>query len=145
MPAQLGIVVSKRRNWTAAAGLLLGLGAVLSYFTVITTTLGPRFPWLRNVPLLNFVLLVAALWLSWRGVRAGRWPARVAAVTNLALAGLFAFYVFGLSSMLPAASGAPRVGEAAPEFSLVSDRGETVTLGELKGAPVVLVFYRGFW
>jgi hypothetical protein len=145
MLAQLSILVATRRNWTAAAGLLLGLGAVLSYFTLVTTILGPRFPWLRNVPLLNFALLAAALWLSWRGVRAGRWPARVGAVTNLALAGLFAFYVFGLSSMLPDAPGAPRVGQAAPEFSLVSHRGETVTLGELKGAPVVLVFYRGFW
>ena len=30
---------------------------------------------------------------------------------------------------------------AAPEFSLKSDTGETVTLSSLKGKPVVLYFY----
>ncbi len=137
--------MTKRRNWTAVAGLLLGVGAVLSYFTLVTEGLSPRFPWLRDEPVLNFALLAVALWLSWRGVRAGRWPARIAGATNLALAGLFAFYVFGFSSMLPAATAAPRVGQAAPDFSLVSQRNETISLDALRGAPVVLVFYRGFW
>ena len=29
----------------------------------------------------------------------------------------------------------------APDFTLTSDSGETVTLSELRGAPVVLYFY----
>jgi len=32
-------------------------------------------------------------------------------------------------------------GQEAPDFSLVSDRGETVTLSKLRGKPVVLYFY----
>jgi len=32
-------------------------------------------------------------------------------------------------------------GKAAPDFELVSDSGETVTLGSLRGRPVVLYFY----
>jgi peroxiredoxin Q/BCP len=32
-------------------------------------------------------------------------------------------------------------GEAAPDFTLMSDSGETVTLSELKGKPIVLYFY----
>jgi thioredoxin-dependent peroxiredoxin len=32
-------------------------------------------------------------------------------------------------------------GKPAPEFSLESDTGETVTLGSLRGKPVVLYFY----
>ena len=35
----------------------------------------------------------------------------------------------------------PKVGAKAPEFSLQSDSGETVTLAGLKGKPVVLYFY----
>jgi peroxiredoxin Q/BCP len=33
------------------------------------------------------------------------------------------------------------VGEPAPDFSLVSDGGDKITLSSLKGAPVVLYFY----
>jgi peroxiredoxin (alkyl hydroperoxide reductase subunit C) len=39
-----------------------------------------------------------------------------------------------------------RVGDAAPDFSLVSLAGPTVTLSSYRGAQnVVLVFYRGHW
>ena len=32
-------------------------------------------------------------------------------------------------------------GKAAPDFELVNDSGETVTLSSLRGRPVVLYFY----
>ena len=32
-------------------------------------------------------------------------------------------------------------GQAAPDFELTSDEGETVKLSELRGKPVVLYFY----
>jgi peroxiredoxin Q/BCP len=35
----------------------------------------------------------------------------------------------------------PREGDPAPDFSLVDDRGETVTLSSFKGKPIVLYFY----
>jgi peroxiredoxin Q/BCP len=38
-----------------------------------------------------------------------------------------------------------RYGAAAPDFSLPSTAGGTVTLGELKGRDVVLVFYCYDW
>ena len=37
-----------------------------------------------------------------------------------------------------------KVGENAPDFSLTSDAGKTVTLSAIKG-PVVIVFYRAYW
>lgn len=37
-----------------------------------------------------------------------------------------------------------KVGETAPDFSLVSDSGKTVTLSSIKGTKVV-VFYRAYW
>jgi len=37
----------------------------------------------------------------------------------------------------------PRVGDPAPDFTLPGTGGLTVTLSDLRGAPVVLVFYPG--
>jgi hypothetical protein len=138
-------VVAAKRNWAPVAGLLLAVVAVFGYFTVVTVVLGPRLPWLRDQPLLNFALLAVALWLAWRGVRRGRWPARLAAAATVLLTAFFTFYVYGLSSWLPSADGAPRVGDPAPAFALADDHGQTLALESLRGAPVVLVFYRGFW
>jgi peroxiredoxin len=36
------------------------------------------------------------------------------------------------------------VGEAAPDFTLTDAAGNRLTLSELRGSPVVLVFLRGF-
>ena len=39
-----------------------------------------------------------------------------------------------------------KVGDAAPNFTLVDHRGNKVTLSDSKGkSPVVIVFYRGYW
>ena len=39
-----------------------------------------------------------------------------------------------------------KVGDAAPNFTLVDYRGNKVTLSDSKGkSPVLLVFYRGYW
>jgi cytochrome oxidase Cu insertion factor (SCO1/SenC/PrrC family) len=37
-----------------------------------------------------------------------------------------------------------KVGEVAPDFTLLDQNGKSLTLSKL-GEPVVLVFYRGFW
>lgn len=39
----------------------------------------------------------------------------------------------------------PAVGAAAPDFKLVDQDGQRVTLSALRGQKVVLVFYRGYW
>ena len=39
-----------------------------------------------------------------------------------------------------------KVGDVAPNFTLVDHRGNKVRLSDSKGkSPVVLVFYRGYW
>jgi len=67
----------------------------------------------------------------------------VLGVATLALVGASCSLLF--SSRLPAAERAPAVGETAPDFTLVDQRGETVSLSSLRGQQTVLVFYRGFW
>jgi hypothetical protein len=83
---------------------------------------------------------------------------------------MFAMVVFGQyhARDLPASSGAPQVGQKAPDFTLSDSNGNTVSLGQLLGsgaaatgtpgeasgattvgspAPkaVLLIFYRGYW
>jgi cytochrome oxidase Cu insertion factor (SCO1/SenC/PrrC family) len=39
-----------------------------------------------------------------------------------------------------------KVGDAAPDFTLIDHHGTKVTLSDSKGkSPVILVFYRGYW
>ncbi len=46
-----------------------------------------------------------------------------------------------LSSTTRKESVVVQEGQAAPDFELASDSGETVKLSDLRGKPVVLVFY----
>jgi len=40
----------------------------------------------------------------------------------------------------------PKVGDTAPQFSLIASNGSTVALKDYEGkSKVVLVFYRGYW
>ena len=39
----------------------------------------------------------------------------------------------------------PDVGDLAPDFTLTDTNGEPVYLEELRGRPLVIVFYRGGW
>jgi peroxiredoxin len=44
-------------------------------------------------------------------------------------------------------TGAPRVGQKAPDFLLLDQKGKPVGLGDLlsNSKGVVVIFYRGFW
>jgi len=35
--------------------------------------------------------------------------------------------------------------EAAPEFALLDQKGQSVSLSDFRGKKLVLVFYRGYW
>ena len=55
-----------------------------------------------------------------------------------------------LGAALPASTGAPEVGQMAPDFRLPDSNGAVVSLSELRAASrggswVLLVFYRGYW
>jgi len=70
------------------------------------------------------------------------------AMPRLALALAFALLVPSLAcTKLEPTEARTLTGEQAPDFSLVDQAGETVTLTSLigEGKPAVLVFYRGHW
>jgi len=152
----------RRANWFLWLGFLTTLIAFVSYFLFFL-----QFPVTRDIPWVNYLLFaLAALLLAIGLQRAfakpslyrGRISGPILTVLSAVVLGAFCFMVFVESRHLPVSSGAPRVGQAAPQFSLPDINGKTVSLSDLLSTPidepagpkqttkgVLLVFYRGYW
>jgi hypothetical protein len=144
-------------NWLIWSGLLLSIFAFVSYpFVFVNWPITRDFPWAN---LLLFGIAAALLLMGLRRGFARERPRRskVAGVivTSLSLL-IFGFFIFSsliMARWMPAALGAPQVGQKAPDFSLADTNGKTVTLSELLSTPVkakpakgvLLIFYRGYW
>jgi hypothetical protein len=149
-----------RRRWnlTVWAGFLIVLSAMVTYVLVFV-----RFPATRDFPWATLLIFAAGLALIARGLgRAYREPqlyrGRIAGPILLglgvALFGFFCSQVFYFMRQLPPSTGAPRVGQMAPDFTLPDKDGVPTRLSKLldSGAGVaggangaVLIFYRGYW
>jgi hypothetical protein len=134
-----------RASW----GLILGsvalvLAGVVGYFVVVFR-LAAWLPSVRNDAVPNWLLVAAGVGLAILAVRRApraRAP-KVMLGVDIVLAGLFAAMLY-IVPVVPAAAG-PAIGAPAPDFALVDQDGKTVRLADLRGAPVLLVFYRGHW
>ena len=152
-------MTARRFNWPLWVGFLLTLAAFITYFTVFVW-----FPATRDFPWANLLLFALAGVLLYAGIRRGfasdrPHPKRAKVVTSivsffsLAVFGLFVFAVFVAARWLPASTGAPQVGQRAPDFTLADTTGKKVSLNELLSTPlngsapkgVLLIFYRGYW
>jgi hypothetical protein len=133
------------RRALAAAGLLLVLAGVVGYFAIVLSV-PALVPYVRNSAVPNWLLILAGVLLSILAVRrpgASRWLPRVVLGVNVALAGLFAAFLY-VATAVPAASG-PRVGAPAPAWALQDQTGNTLRLADFRGSPLLLIFYRGHW
>ncbi len=145
-------------NWHLWAGFLLCLVAFASF------PFFARFPITRDVPWANFLLFAVGGVLSFIGLKRafgrpqqyrGKIAGPILGTLSLLAVGFFCFIVFYMTKQLPVSSGAPRVGQKAPEFVLPDTTNQPVSLTSLLSAPlagahvppkgVVLVFYRGYW
>jgi hypothetical protein len=79
----------------------------------------------------------------------------ILAVLSVVVFGFFSYLIFYELRQLPASTGAPHVGQKAPEFTLPDQGNNEVSLGDLlaasassastaKANAVLLIFYRGF-
>ena len=123
------------------------------------------FPITRDFPWVNLLLLGAGVVLLCGGLkRSFRQPelyrgkifGSIVAVLSVAGIGMFTFGLFYQARQIPVATGAPGVGQKAPDFTLPHQNGRTVTLASLlspakggaanaKANGVLLIFYRGHW
>jgi hypothetical protein len=164
-------ITERRPNRAPWLALLLALAAMLSNGAFF---LG--LPGQQVIPWLGLALTIAALVYAVLGLlRAFRQPQVYGGKVSSSILGVLALLIGGLSVFtsvhsrdLPAAGGAPQVGQKAPDFTLADTSGNKVSLGQLLGkgdagnaggspagaasnasaaAPkaVLLVFYRGYW
>jgi hypothetical protein len=151
--------MKNRWNWSLWVGFLLVLAGFLSY------PVFARFPITRDLPWANLLLLCAGLVLLGIGVARvfrqsrmyrGKIFGSVLTLLSLLIVGLFAYGVLYQLRQVPASSGAPRIGQKAPEFTLPDQNDKQVSLAELLASPassvasgkasaVLVIFYRGFW
>jgi len=149
----------KRLNWPLWVGFVLTLGAFMTYFFIFVW-----FPVTRDFPWANLLMFLIAAVLLFMGLRRGFAPDRthpvrskivtsIVGILSLTVFALFVFTIFVVGRWLPPSTGAPQVGQRAPEFTLPDTTGRSVSLNELLTAPVngtapkgvLLVFYRGYW
>ena len=148
-------------NWPVWAGLLLSLIALFSVpLAFFLLEVPSNFRWVcLALYAIAAVLLVIGLRRAFSGgSRKAKVAAAVATTLSVVICALFIFATFVISRWLPASTGAPHVGQKAPEFSLADTSGKLTTLSELLSTSnnqqtagtqhprgVLLVFYRGYW
>jgi hypothetical protein len=144
--------MSTRRslNWSLWLGFVVVVVGLFSYEFFAQFPITRDFPW-ANLLLFGIGdgLLVVGLFRAFG--RPQRYGGKVFGSVFSAIAfllfGFFAYEIFYVLRQVPASSGAPRVGQLAPDFVLPDQSGNPVGLGDLLSGStaVVLIFYRGFW
>jgi len=144
-------------NWPLWLGFLVSVFALMSYPFVFV-----RWPLTRDFPWANLLLFGLAAVFLFFGARRAFAPDRrrrskmaAAFLTTLSALSLsvFVFSFFVVGRWLPAAHGAPHIGQKAPDFVLADTNNKPVSLAELLSSPVngkpakgvLLIFYRGYW
>jgi cytochrome oxidase Cu insertion factor (SCO1/SenC/PrrC family) len=124
---------------------MLVLAGVVGYFAVVLAV-PALVPYVRNHAAPNWALVATGLVVSILAVRrpgGGAWMSRALLGVNVVVSALFALFLYVFLAV-PGARG-PAVGVPAPDWTLVDQAGRTVRLADFRGAPLVLVFYRGHW
>ncbi len=143
--------MKSRRNFLHWAGFAIVLVAIVSYLPFFAI-----FPATRDIPWANYLLFLIGGVLLAAGLKrafgdsehyGGKISGSILAVLSAALFAFFAAGVTHFSKMIPAAEGAPGVGQKAPAFALLDTSGKQVTSADLLKSHrgVVLIFYRGYW
>lgn len=140
----------KSWNWSLWIGFFFALAGFFSY------TFFAQFPITRDFPWANLLLFAVGGILLLLGlfrafgkpkVYRGKILGPILAVLGILMFGFFSYVFFYVLRQVPASTGAPRVGQKAPDFTLADQDGKDVSLQDLVSGSkaVALIFYRGFW
>jgi hypothetical protein len=144
------IDMKRKWNWPIWVGFIITVGGLFSY------EFFAQFPVTRDFPWANLLLFAAGgIFLVLGLVRAfgkpqlyrGKIFGPIVAILGVVVFGFFSYLIFYQLRQLPSSTGAPRVGEKAPEFTLPDQNDKAVALADLVSGSkaVLLIFYRGFW
>jgi hypothetical protein len=148
-------VNKKLWNWRLWVGFALAVVALMVN--------GAFFVAIRGIVWLSMALFIVSAVLLSSGLRRafgqqesyrGQVAGPILTGLSVVVLALFGFITYEIPKHFAVANGAPRVGQAAPQFALVDTTKKRVSLTEVLAsgdgaakAPkaVLLVFYRGYW
>jgi len=142
--------MKRKWNWPIWVGFIITVGGLFSY------EFFAQFPVTRDFPWANLLLFAAGgIFLVLGLFRAfgkpqlyrGKIFGPILAILGIGVFGFFSYLIFYQLRQVPPSTGAPRVGENAPEFTLPDQNEKPVALADLVSGSkaVLLIFYRGFW
>jgi hypothetical protein len=142
--------MKRRWNWPIWVGFVSVVIGLFSYGFFV------RFPTTRDFPWANLLLfgigaafLIVGLFRAFGRPQVYRGKIFGSIFTAIAVlvVAFFSYEIFYAVRQVPASSGAPRVGQKAPDFILLDQNGKPVGLDDLLSGSraVALIFYRGFW
>jgi hypothetical protein len=140
----------KSWNWSLWIGFLFALAGFFSYAFFAQFPITRDFPW-ANLLLfaVGGILLVLGLFRAFGKpqVYRGKILGPILAILGIFMFGFFSYVFFYVLLQVPPSTGAPRVGQKAPEFTLSDQDGKEVSIRDLLSGSksVALIFYRGFW
>jgi hypothetical protein len=145
--------MKRRWNWPIWGGFVVVVAGLFSYEFFARFPITRDFPW-ANLLLfgIGIALLLVGLFRAFGRPQVYRGKIFGSIFTTVAVlvVALFSYEFFYVLRQVPASSGAPRVGQLAPDFILLDQSAKPVGLGDLlsgQSGPkaVALIFYRGFW
>ena len=142
--------MKRKWNWPLWVGIAVAVGGLFSYEFFARYPITRDFPW-ANLLLFGIgsALLIVGLFRAFGRPQLyrGKIFGSIFTAITLFFFAFFSYAIFYVLRQVPLSAHAPRVGEKAPEFTLVDQNGRSVALADLlSGSRAgVLIFYRGFW
>jgi len=142
--------MKRKWNWPLWVGIAVAVGGLFSYEFFARYPITRDFPW-ANLLLFGIgsALLIVGLFRAFGRPQLyrGKIFGSIFTAITLFFFAFFSYAIFYVLRQVPLSAHAPRVGEKAPEFTLVDQNGRSVALADLLSGSraAVLIFYRGFW
>jgi hypothetical protein len=153
------IDMKRKWNWPIWVGFIITVGGLFSYEFFAQFSVTRDFPWAN---LLLFAaggfFLVLGLFRAFGKPQLyrGKIFGPILTMLGVLIFGFFSYLILYELRQVPPSTGAPRVGEKVPAFTLPDENDKPVSLADLlssrtpststaRANEVLLIFYRGFW